>query len=78
MGIFNLKKPVKEPLPEPLPMPEPVKSEPVQESKDDYAKLKFDLMLSEIENVKAQMQMINERLKMIEKKIDQRTTIRYV
>ncbi|MEM0473409.1 MAG: hypothetical protein QXF88_01670 [Candidatus Aenigmatarchaeota archaeon] len=78
MGIFNLKKPVKEPLPEPLPMPEPVKSEPVQENKDDYAKLKFDLMLSEIENVKAQMQMINERLKMIEKKIDQRTTIRYV
>lgn len=78
MGIFNLKKTVKQPTPEPLPLPEPVKNEPVQENKEDYAKLKFDLMLSEIENVKAQIQMINERLKIIEKKIDQRATIRYV
>ena len=78
MGIFNFKKTTKEQLNEPLPKTEPIKNQPIQENKEEYSSLKFDLMLSEIENVKNQMQIINERLKMIEKKIDQRTTIRYV
>ncbi|MEM5801233.1 MAG: hypothetical protein QW350_04200 [Candidatus Aenigmatarchaeota archaeon] len=47
-------------------------------STSDTDKLKIDLILSEVNNLKMQMEMINERLKIIERKIDQKGSIRYV
>lgn len=47
-------------------------------SMPETEKIKIDLILSEINNIKMQMEMLNEKLKIIEKKIDQKGTIRYV
>ncbi|MFH8080292.1 MAG: hypothetical protein QXO84_00195 [Candidatus Aenigmatarchaeota archaeon] len=46
--------------------------------KEDSTKIKMDLILSELSNLKMQLEMINERLKIIEKKIEEKGTIKYV
>jgi hypothetical protein len=51
---------------------------PQENISDDQTKLKIDLLVSEISALRTQMEMVNERLKIIEKKIDQKGTIRYV
>jgi len=75
------------PIPVTPPIPEINKNQSPQETvssmqasttESDQIKLKIDLMISEINNLKTYMEMINERLKIIEKKIDQKGTIRYV
>lgn len=43
----------------------------------DTVKVKLDLVLTEIDNLKTQNQMINERLKLIERKLDEKP-IRYI
>ncbi len=47
-------------------------------TEDETTKIKLDLVLSEINNIKMNIEMINERLKIIERKIDQKGQIRYV
>ena len=67
------------PLPQPVKMQQPetpVVQQPVNDS--DTIRLKIELLLSEIDSLRTQMEMINERLKIIERKIDQKGTIRYV
>lgn len=51
---------------------------PLSTNISDTEKIKIDLILSEINNLKMQMEMINERLKIIERKIDEKGTIKYV
>jgi len=60
--------------------PEPPETPQIDLSKTsiDTVKIKLDLVLTEIDNLKTLNQMLNERLKAIERKLDQKTSIRYV
>jgi hypothetical protein len=68
--------PIQQALPKEL--PQESLSSLQQSSSDDQTKLKIDLLLSEMNSLRTQIEMINERLKIIERKIDQKGTIRYV
>jgi hypothetical protein len=69
---------IKEPLPsrEPLRPPEPYRT--VEERAEiTNVRAKLDLLLTEIDSIKTQNQMINERLKAIEKTLGEIRGIRY-
>jgi len=68
-----------EPLPPPPKMPAPIVREPIggAEKMDDNIKTKVDLLLSEMDHLKTQNQIITEQLKKIERKLSETKGIRY-
>lgn len=76
--IFRRKKKV-EPLPPVEKPPEKLPGElpEAEKIRADNIKAKLDLIMTELDNIKTQNQMINERLKGIEKKLIEMRGIRY-
>lgn len=69
-----------EPLPPPPKMPEPIMREPIggAERVDvTNIRTKIDLLLSEMDHLKTQNQIITEQLKKIERKLSESKGIRY-
>jgi len=81
-GKFKKNKVSEAEMSQPILPPQPVKTQPETVSQpmsdSDSVKLKIELLLSEMDGLRTQMEMINERLKIIERKLDQKGTIRYV
>lgn len=87
MGIFDkiFKKKNKDLMTEPLlpvekvSSPLPLETQQIDPTKSiiEGVRVKLDLVLTEIDNLKIQNQMINERLKSIERKLEEKP-IRYV
>ncbi|HDJ96469.1 MAG TPA: hypothetical protein ENG45_00150 [Candidatus Aenigmarchaeota archaeon] len=62
----------------PLPTTPPLPPLPKRESLDTQSlKAKIDLLITQVENLKVQSENINERLKMVEKLLEEMRRIRY-
>ena len=70
---------LREPLPsrEPFPPIEPVPRSSEERAEITNVRAKLDLLLTEMDSIKTQNQMINERLKAIEKVLGEMRGIRY-